>query len=107
MPSTPDPDVCPKCGAAFESDLCVGCELVVAKPVIQEQILDQRLPILVVLFCVMGVLGLPLLWLSPAFRRRTKVILTIVVVIYTGLLATAAWMAGSSAWQSWLEFVNS
>ena len=107
MSSSPVPGVCPKCGSAYEDDRCVNCDLIIAKPPVQEQLLDQRLPILVLLFGVMGVLGLPLLWISPAFRRRTKVILSVVVVIYTGLLATGAWLAGRAAWQSWLDFFNS
>ena len=35
------------------------------------------------LFFVLGPLGLPLLYKSPRFSRRSKIILTIAVVIYT------------------------
>jgi O-antigen/teichoic acid export membrane protein len=35
------------------------------------------------LFFILGPLGLPLLYRSPYFSKRTKVILTIAVIIYT------------------------
>ena len=35
------------------------------------------------LFFVLGPFGLPLLYKSPGFSRRSKIILTIAVVIYT------------------------
>ena len=106
MSSSLEQEVCPKCESAYVDGHCSNCDLIVARPAVQEQILDQRLPILILLFGVMGVLGLPLLWLSPAFCRRTKVVLSVVVVLYTGLLLTAAYFASRFAWQSWLEFAN-
>lgn len=42
--------------------------------------------IVFLLFVVLGPLGLPLLWKSPAFSRATKIALTVVVVVYTALL---------------------
>ena len=42
--------------------------------------------VLVLLFLVFGPLGLPYLWKSPGFSRRLKVVLTILVIAYTGLL---------------------
>jgi hypothetical protein len=38
------------------------------------------------LFFVLGPFGLPLLYKSPGFSRRSKIILTIAVVIYTSYL---------------------
>lgn len=43
--------------------------------------------VLVLLFVVLGPLGLPLLWRSPSFTRAWKIALTVVMVIYTALLA--------------------
>ena len=42
--------------------------------------------VLLLLFVVLGPLGLPYLWKSPRFSHGLKVVLTIAVVAYTGLL---------------------
>jgi hypothetical protein len=42
--------------------------------------------VLVLLFLVLGPLGLPYLWRSPRFSRGAKMLLTGCVVVYTGLL---------------------
>ncbi len=41
--------------------------------------------VLVLLFLVLGPLALPYLWRSPGFSRRLKVVLTVLVIAYTGL----------------------
>ena len=43
--------------------------------------------VLLLLFVVLGPLGLPYLWNSPRFSRGMKVALTVLVVAYTALLA--------------------
>ena len=45
--------------------------------------------VILLLFFVLGPLGLPLLYKSPKFSRTLKVILTIVVVLYTCYLIFA------------------
>ena len=40
--------------------------------------------VLVLLFLVLGPLALPYLWRSPCFSRRLKVVLTVLVIAYTG-----------------------
>jgi hypothetical protein len=42
--------------------------------------------VLILLFFVLGPLGLPYLWRSPRFTHILKVILTVAVLGYTGLL---------------------
>jgi hypothetical protein len=42
--------------------------------------------VLILLFVVLGPLALPYLWKSPSFSRRLKVVLTILVLVYTALL---------------------
>jgi len=42
--------------------------------------------VLLLLFVVLGPLGLPLLWRSGSFTRPWKIVLTIATVIYTVLL---------------------
>jgi hypothetical protein len=42
--------------------------------------------VLVLLFVVLGPLGLPYLWGSPRFSRAMKIALTIVELLYTAML---------------------
>ena len=42
--------------------------------------------VLLLLFLVLGPLGLPLLWRSPSFSRGWKIVLTVVMIVYTALL---------------------
>ena len=42
--------------------------------------------VVVLLFVVLGPLGLPLLWRSPSFTRGWKIVLTAVMVVYTVML---------------------
>jgi hypothetical protein len=39
--------------------------------------------VLLLLFLVLGPLGLPLLYKSPSFGKTSKIILTIIIAIYT------------------------
>ena len=61
---------------------------------------------LLLLFGVLAVLGLPLLWYSPAFSRKEKIIWSIVIPIYT--LALFAIAAGCCwfAWLRWQEVMS-
>ena len=45
--------------------------------------------VLLLLFFVLGPLGLPLLYRSPKFSKRLKIILTVVVIVYTSYLIFA------------------
>ena len=62
-----------------------------AAPSILEQTLQSRLAILATLFCVTGALGLPLLWMSPAFSRLHKWIWSAIVLAYTSALIGGTW----------------
>jgi hypothetical protein len=42
--------------------------------------------VLLLLFVVLGPLGLPLLWKSPSFTRGWKIVLTALMVVYTVML---------------------
>ena len=46
--------------------------------------------VVLLLFLVLGPFGLPLLYKSPKFSRTLKVILTIVVIVYTSYLIFAS-----------------
>lgn len=43
-------------------------------------------PVLILLFFVLGPLGLPLLFKSPAFTRKGKLIISVIVLSYTVIL---------------------
>ena len=58
---------------------------------------------LLMLFVVLGPLGLPLLWKSPRFSKLWKQILTALTLIYTALIL---WMF-SSAVQTSLQTLSS
>ena len=49
-------------------------------------LIDSPWLVLGMLFFVTAALGLPVLWMSKAFSRTTKGLLTIVVLLYTALL---------------------
>ena len=46
--------------------------------------------VILLLFFVLGPLGLPLLYKSPKFNKTLKIILTIAVIIYTSYLIFAS-----------------
>jgi hypothetical protein len=50
----------------------------------------KPISVILLLFLVLGPFGLPLLYRSPKFSKRLKIILTIVVVIYTSYLIFAS-----------------
>ena len=45
--------------------------------------------VILLLFIVLGPLGLPLLYRSPKFSKTLKIVLTVVVIIYTSYLIFA------------------
>jgi hypothetical protein len=55
-----------------------------------------RIPyVLLLLFCVLGPFGLPLLWKSPDFKRPAKVALTLITLVFTGWLVWRLWVASA------------
>jgi hypothetical protein len=46
--------------------------------------------VLLLLFCVLGPFGLPLLYRSPKFSKTLKILLSIAVIIYTSYLIFAS-----------------
>ncbi len=62
------------------------------------RLLNNRPTIFLLLFCVMGFLGIPLLVKSEAFSRREKVVWSLIVTIYTCLLI---WGTAAIVWWSY------
>jgi hypothetical protein len=63
--------------------------------------IDNRWVVLGLLFGVLGPLAIPLLWRSRAFTWPWKIILSVAVCVYIGLLGWAAWRAVQMAWREW------
>jgi hypothetical protein len=58
--------------------------------------LDNRALMLFMLFCVWGALGIPILWMSRGFSTLSKIVLSIVLVAYTGaMIWILCWFAWS------------
>ena len=55
-------------------------------------LLDNRWIVLAGLFLVTGALGIPFLWIGRAFSTRMKILLSIVVTLYTALLLWLFWL---------------
>jgi len=53
---------------------------------------DNPWVVLACLFLGAGALGIPLIWASRAFSRPVKVLLTIVVTLYTALMLWLVWL---------------
>jgi hypothetical protein len=63
--------------------------------------LDNPWLVLLMLFLVTGALGLPFLWMSRGFSAPTKVVLSIVVLIYTVALLWAFWLFLVFMWNNY------
>ena len=50
----------------------------------------RPISVVLLLFFILGPLGLPLLYRSPKFSKTSKIILTIAVIIYTSYLIFAS-----------------
>jgi hypothetical protein len=61
-----------------------------------DQLLASRRMLLVLLFCVTGFLGLPLLWMSRAFTPGEKILWSVLNTLYT--LALIAIVVGVCYW---------
>ena len=58
----------------------------------RQSLADNRWAVLACLFFVTGALGIPLLWLGRAFSTRMKILLSLVVILYTALLLWLFWL---------------
>ena len=54
--------------------------------------LDNPWIVLASVFFVFAILGVPLIWISKAFPTWAKVLLTMIVTVYTGLLFWGFWL---------------
>lgn len=66
-----------------------------------EKLLSSRKTILIILFGMTGVLGLPLLWISHVFTLGEKVLWTVLNTLYTLMLIG---LAGGVCYWCYLRF---
>jgi hypothetical protein len=62
--------------------------------------------VVLLLFFVLGPFGLPLLYKSPKFSQKLKIILTIVMILYTSYLIIASVEIGRNLFIKMEEFQN-
>ena len=63
-------------------------------------VVDSRLAVVLLLFLVMGVLGIPILWMNRRFSLGAKVALSIATTAYTAALVWGCWLAVRMAWDA-------
>jgi polyferredoxin len=66
----------------------------------------RPISVVLLLFFILGPFGLPLLYKSPKFSKPLKIILTIVVIIYTSYLIFASLEIGRELYRRMGEFQN-
>ena len=54
--------------------------------------LENPWVVIVMLFCVTGALGIPLIWMCRTFSPTVKVLLTVAVTVYTVLILWVFWL---------------
>lgn len=88
-PSTPEPPIIPNQPQAIASEPSASSSSDESKT----KLINNRVAIFCMLFCVTGFLGIPVLCYSEAFTKTEKIIWSIVVTIYTCILiAITAWI---------------
>lgn len=97
--------VCAECGADLppSAGVCPGCGIASSVAAVRKppalassaaggrSLLDRPWFVLGLLFFVTAILGLPLLWISRGFPRVWKIVLSVVVTVYTALLLWGFW----------------
>lgn len=56
------------------------------------EVIDNPWVVLILLFFVMAILGLPVLWKSRGFSTLSKIILSVVVTLYTAFIFWLFWL---------------
>ncbi len=93
-----DDKVCHCCGASMSTTVSPAdaSSIVNANAVRPDGslrgLLHNRWAVLGLLFLAMAALGIPVLWASRAFSTRAKILLTIVVILYTILILWGFWL---------------
>ena len=77
----------------------------ITSPAIRK-LVDNPWVLLGLLFLVTAALGIPVLWVSRAFSTPVKILLTIVVSVYTILILWLFWIVMAWCWPSVVEVLQ-
>lgn len=66
-------------------------------------LVDNPWIVLFLLFFVMAILAIPLVWMSRAFSKSAKILLSVVAVGYTGFLFWLTWLVLHWSWTRIIE----
>jgi len=86
----PSASVCPHCKAAARPSASYSPQAA-NSAASENPLLDRPWLILCLLFFVTAILGLPLLWISRGFSLTWKIVLSLIVTLYTALLLWGFW----------------
>ncbi len=102
---TDSPLACPACGAQLASNAshCTRCGRTAAagastvvttrtRSDVERRAIDRPWFVLALLFCVTAALGLPILWKSRGFSLIAKLLVSLLVTVYTVLLLWGFWL---------------
>jgi len=105
--------ICPACGAELaaisqECDRCGSATIsgddrgATERPTVssQQKLIDNPWVILGLLFGVAAGFGLPFLWKSSGFSRYWKVVLSVIVIVYTILILWLIYLCCMYIWDS-------
>lgn len=89
-----------------EADISARQPPATAPPKSIWEVIDNPWVVLILLFFVMAILGLPVLWKSKGFTPLWKVVWSVVVTLYTALIFWLFWLVMVWCYTRWAEFMG-